>query len=134
MSEHDRNVSALPRVLKFHPVRTVPPKTLTADDIDFYNRNGYLAGLSVFTEEQIALRRRQFDAILERFLARGMDSYAIDRYHDRIGEIYDVAMHPKILDIVEDMVGPDIICWATHYFCKMPGDLKQVAWHQDCSY
>ena len=31
-------------------------------------------------------------------------------------------------------MGPDIICWATHYFCKMPHDAKAVPWHQDASY
>jgi ectoine hydroxylase-related dioxygenase (phytanoyl-CoA dioxygenase family) len=39
-----------------------------------------------------------------------------------------------ILDYVEDLVGPNIVCWGTHYFCKMPGDTKTVPWHQDAAY
>jgi ectoine hydroxylase-related dioxygenase (phytanoyl-CoA dioxygenase family) len=35
---------------------------------------------------------------------------------------------------VEDLLGPDLVCWATHFFCKLPGDDRGVAWHQDCSY
>ena len=43
-------------------------------------------------------------------------------------------MNPIILDHVEDLLGPEIICWATHYFCKDAGDPKIVPWHQDASY
>ena len=35
---------------------------------------------------------------------------------------------------VEDIVGPNIIAWGTHFFCKMPNDPKVVPWHQDASY
>jgi hypothetical protein len=34
---------------------------------------------------------------------------------------------------VEDLIGRDIICWGTHFFCKLPRDPKKVPWHQDAS-
>ena len=43
-------------------------------------------------------------------------------------------MNPRILALVEDLIGPDFVCWGTHYFCKMPHDPKAVPWHQDASY
>ncbi len=43
-------------------------------------------------------------------------------------------MDPRILDRVEDLIGPNLVCTMTHYFCKMPADPKQVSWHQDASY
>lgn len=134
MSEHDRAVSRLERELRFHPVGNPSPRTITAEQVARYNREGFLSGFRVFGVDEIAAHRMRFDGILAEFLRRGYDSYDIDRYHDRIAEIYDIARHPPILDIVEDLIGPDIVCWATHYFCKMPGDDKQVSWHQDCSY
>jgi ectoine hydroxylase-related dioxygenase (phytanoyl-CoA dioxygenase family) len=27
-----------------------------------------------------------------------------------------------------------VVGWGSHFFCKMPGDGKAVAWHQDASY
>jgi non-heme Fe2+,alpha-ketoglutarate-dependent halogenase len=35
---------------------------------------------------------------------------------------------------VEDLLGSHLICWGAHFFCKMPGDVRHVSWHQDASY
>lgn len=55
-------------------------------------------------------------------------------WHHLCGGIWDVAVEPRILDLVEDLIGPDLVCTMTHYFAKMPGDDKRVSWHQDASY
>ena len=55
-------------------------------------------------------------------------------YHNRCQGIWDLANHPKILDYVEDLIGPDIVCWTSHYFCKQPHDPRPVNWHQDATY
>ncbi len=134
MAEHDINVSKLARTLEFFPVRNEAPRALRRGEIDAFNREGCLGGFRVFGKEAAAENRRKFDRILDAFLSGGLNSYSIDRYQDRIRTIYDLATAPAILDIVEDLVGPDIVCWATHFFCKLPGDDKQVSWHQDASY
>ena len=46
----------------------------------------------------------------------------------------DVIRHPKILDMVEDLIGPDILCWTTHWFIKEAYSPKYVSWHQDNNY
>jgi non-haem Fe2+, alpha-ketoglutarate-dependent halogenase len=134
MSEHDVKVSQLERELRFFPVPTANSRKLTKEQLSFFNEQGYLSGFRVFNEEEVKQNRRKSDSLLERFIKEGKGSYAIDRYHDRFAAIYDLATAPSILDLVEDIVGPNIICWATHYFCKMPGDDMGVSWHQDCSY
>lgn len=134
MSEHDVKVSQLERELRFFPVPTANPGTLTTEQLCSYNEQGYLSGFKVFNDEEVKRNRVKSDALLERFIKEGKGSYAIDRYQDRFATIYDLATAPSILDIVEDIIGPNIICWATHYFCKMPGDDMGVSWHQDCSY
>jgi len=134
MSEYDLEVSKLPRELRFFPVSNAHPKKLTHEKIRFYNENGYLGGFRVFNERQTVDARARSDRLLDRFIREGKGSYAIDRYQDRFATIWDLATAPTILDYVEDLIGPNIVCWATHYFCKMPGDPKGVSWHQDCSY
>ena len=42
--------------------------------------------------------------------------------------------HPGILDAVESVIGPDIICWTTNYFIKEARDSSFVSWHQDSTY
>ena len=134
MSQHDLEVSKLDRVLRFFPVVNPKPKKLTWEQIRLFHEEGYLSGLRVFDDAGTERARERSDRLLDRFLREGKGSYAIDRYQDRFATIWDLATAPAILDYVEDLIGPAIVCWATHYFCKLPGDPKGVAWHQDCSY
>ena len=41
---------------------------------------------------------------------------------------------PKILDAVEDVIGPDILCWSTTFFTKEAHSPSFVSWHQDATY
>jgi hypothetical protein len=47
---------------------------------------------------------------------------------------FDFASDPDILDLLECVIGPDIILWGAHVFCKPAGDGKEVPWHQDGHY
>jgi len=42
--------------------------------------------------------------------------------------------HPKVLDAVEDAIGPDILCWTTNFFIKEANSPGFVSWHQDSTY
>lgn len=41
---------------------------------------------------------------------------------------------PEIIDMVEQLIGPDIILWGSMLFAKPPKDGKAVPWHQDGQY
>ena len=49
-------------------------------------------------------------------------------------DFLDLAMEPAILDLVEQLIGPDIILWGCHVFCKPAGDGLETPWHQDGQY
>ena len=42
--------------------------------------------------------------------------------------------HPRILDAVEDVIGPDILVWTSTFFIKEPQSPTFAAWHQDGTY
>jgi Phytanoyl-CoA dioxygenase (PhyH) len=46
----------------------------------------------------------------------------------------DLVSHPRLLDAVEDLIGPNILCWGSSFFQKEPGDKSFVSWHQDSTY
>ncbi|HEX4171254.1 MAG TPA: phytanoyl-CoA dioxygenase family protein, partial [Acetobacteraceae bacterium] len=46
----------------------------------------------------------------------------------------DLIRHPRILDAVEDIIGPDILCWGTSFFIKERRNPSYVSWHQDSTY
>ena len=41
---------------------------------------------------------------------------------------------PTIVDTVEDLIGPNILCWTTHWWIKEPHSQSFVSWHQDSQY
>ena len=122
------------RTMKFFPIRKDDPRTLSKEQIDHFNERGYISPINVFTNEEIGDHRAYFDDLMEKALAMGHDSYGINAWHLRIRGIYDLVVEPRILDCVQDLLGENLICWGTHYFCKMAGDTKRVSWHQDASY
>jgi ectoine hydroxylase-related dioxygenase (phytanoyl-CoA dioxygenase family) len=48
---------------------------------------------------------------------------------------YELATHPRVLDAVEDLLGPDLLIWATELFAKHPHNTAvSIGWHRDRSY
>ncbi len=41
---------------------------------------------------------------------------------------------PSVLDSVEALIGPDILCWSSGFFIKPPRSREHVGWHQDTRY
>ncbi len=127
-------IERLERDLRFHPSTTVDPQRLTLEQIGEFNRDGYLMPIRVFGDEEIAATRAYFDDLLTRVLAAGGSSYSISTAHLKHGRVYDLLTDPRIVDLVSDLLGPDIVAWGSHFFCKLPQDGQRVAWHQDASY
>ncbi len=128
------DLSKTQRDLRFHSTTTTDPKILIREQIAAFNRDGYLTGIQIFSDEEIADIRRYFDELLARTLAAGGDSYSISTAHLRFGRVYDILTDRRIVERVKDLLGEDVIAWGSHFFCKMPGDGKRVSWHQDSSY
>jgi len=130
----DSALASLPREFRFHPSPVAHPATLTAGQVEAFNREGYLRGIRIFAGDEIAEIRRYFDLLLERTLKEGGDSYSISTAHLRYGRVYDLLTERRIVACVKDLIGENAIGWGSHFFCKMPGDGKRVSWHQDSAY
>lgn len=134
MAQADSDLMAS-RDLSFVDVKHAP-RTLSSEQVEHYNARGYVKPFDIYNELEATENRAYFDWILAKMRAMddGRGTYAINGYHTRCRGIYEMATHPRILDLVEDIVGSDIVCWGTHFFCKVPHDPKAVPWHQDASY
>ena len=118
--------------LRFRPVDNAAPKRLSSGDIHHYNRLGFIQPFDVFAEGEIAEIRTYFDKAMAGLGPDG--AYGINCYQARLSGIYDIATDPRIIDLVADLVGPNVICWASAILSKAPGDPKRVPWHQDASF
>ena len=130
----ESELAAMERDLRFYPVENTQPRTLTTMQITDYNERGYIAPLDVYSPSEIEGIRTYFDDLLARVVAAGGDSYSISSAHLKYGPVYDILTEPRIVNMVADLFGEDVIAWGSHFFCKMPHDGKTVAWHQDASY
>ncbi len=120
------------RDLSFKPVVNPSPAKLTAEQIEQYNRVGYAAPFDAYSPDEIAELRTYFDTLMD---AMGPDgAFGINCYQARLSGIWDIATDPRLLDYVEDIIGPNIICWATAILSKPAGSKKYVPWHQDASF
>jgi non-heme Fe2+,alpha-ketoglutarate-dependent halogenase len=128
------DLAQMQRDLRFHPVTNPNPRQLTLDQIATFNHAGYLKPFRIFDTAEISDIRRYFDALLAKTLAEGGNSYSISTAHARHGRVYDILTHERIVRLVKDLLGENVIAWGSHFFCKMPRDGKTVSWHQDASY
>jgi hypothetical protein len=130
----EEELNRLARDLRFHPADPDAARTLSREQVEQFNRAGYIRPLRVFDAAEIAEIRGYFDRLLERTLAAGGDSYSISSAHLKHGRVYDLLTEPRIVAVIRDLLGENVIAWGAHFFCKMPHDGKRVAWHQDASY
>jgi len=115
--------------LSFRPVSNTSPRNFTKAQIEQFNRDGYITGVTLYEGE--ALQRLQ--SVFDRHKA-AMKSSGFESYHHKIADLYDIVTHPLLIDHLRDLIGPDIICLVSEYICKMPGTKKEVVWHQDSTY
>ena len=107
-------------------------KALTADSVRRYRDTGYLSPLPALSAAEAATLRSR----LETFEAgAGPLAGALrQKSHLLFPWLNDLIRHERILDAVEDVLGPDILCWGTSFFIKEPRNPAFVSWHQDSTY
>ena len=127
-------LAQLPRQIGFVPANNATLKTLTPEQVSRYNSLGYLMPFDGLDANEAMEIRAFFDGVLAAFMELGRSSYSINTAHLRFARIYQLVQHPRILDAVCDLLGPNVVCWGSHFFCKMPHDGKRVPWHQDSTY
>ncbi|MCE2468597.1 MAG: phytanoyl-CoA dioxygenase family protein [Caldilineaceae bacterium] len=122
------------RVKEFVPLGTDRPCYLSGAQIEDFNDKGYICPIDVYTPDEAEANRAYFDDLLAKALAKGWNSYGQAGWHIHCRGLHDFVTEERILGPVRDLLGPDLVCWTTHFFTKLPGDGKQVSWHQDASF
>jgi hypothetical protein len=106
---------------------------LRAEDVAKYRREGFLAPITVMPPAEMAVHLRGLQQLESERAGRLAPTHNI-KTHLLIPWAWDLVHDPRILDPVEDLLGPDILCWAAGFFDKRPGEPHHVTWHQDASY
>ncbi len=127
-------LETMDRDLSFHAASPQAAVTLTAQQVEAFNRDGHLMPLPLFDAGEIAVQSEFFEELVDEAREAGCDAYSLIDKHLTRRRAYDLMFDPRLVSRVVDLIGPDVVCWTTHYFCKMPHDDNAVAWHQDAYY
>jgi non-heme Fe2+,alpha-ketoglutarate-dependent halogenase len=90
--------------LGFRPAPERDGKRLRADQVAQYNTLGFVQPFDVFGPEEIGRIRAYFDRLMADLGEAG--HYGINCYQARMAGIWDIATDPRILDHVQDIIGP----------------------------
>jgi ectoine hydroxylase-related dioxygenase (phytanoyl-CoA dioxygenase family) len=122
---------------------------LSADQVDLYNLNGYLAGVRVLTEGQVETLRSDLAELMRSDYARDARFY---EYHLnessepgqmlfhalgawRISAAFHDLLFNRALTVpLQQLLGGPVRFWHDQLFVKPARDGGIVAWHQDYSY
>lgn len=106
---------------------------LSQAQIDAFRRDGFLAPVDVFSIEEA----RRWRADLERF-ERSLPPGPIPardrrKLHVRLPWARTLVEDPRLLDVMESLLGPDILVYTSTFFIKDANTDAITAWHQDAT-
>ncbi|CAN5709869.1 N/A [soil metagenome] len=107
---------------------------LSQAEIDAFHRDGYYAPVDVFPAEEARAWRADLETF-ERTLPPGPVSAGDRRkLHVRLPWARDLVEDPRLLDVMEQLLGPDLLVFTSTFFIKEPNTDAITAWHQDATY
>lgn len=108
-------------------------KALSEDQVNEYHRDGFFAPIPCLSADETAMFRTKFEAYEAAHegwyeMSKGQKLYLLQTW------ARDLGCHPKILDAVEDVMGPNLMVWGLSLFVKDAQSPSYVSWHQDSTY
>lgn len=95
-----------------------------------YEQDGYVTQIPFLTSDEAATHRQRLEQAEADFGSLHYRSKA----HTILTSAYELATLPSVLDVVEKLIGPNILLYNTTYIIKEPQTPSFVSWHQDLTY
>ena len=107
-------------------------KRLTQAEIDCFHEHGFLPGIDVFSAEECDVFRYGVEAF-EQARPEAVD-WAFDIKANLLFDwVYALSCAPRLLDAIEDLIGPDVLLTNSIFRIKEPGSGTFYGWHQDAA-
>ena len=106
---------------------------LTQAQVEAYKRDGYHFPVDILSPAEVAEYRRKLEEY-EATAGGPIQGNLRHKPHLLLTWANELIRHPKILDAVESIYGPDLLCWSTSFFIKEAANAGFVSWHQDSTY
>ena len=105
-------------------------KALTNGQVKQFEEDGFLFPYDVYTPEEAAVLYEYY-AKLEETLGEEPQKRFRIKAQLPFPWLCDVVRHPRLLDAVEELIGPNILCWGAAFFTKNAHDPRFISWHTD---
>jgi len=105
---------------------------LSEAEVRQYREQGYLFPIPVMSPAEAAALRGRLEAY--EAASGPLAGKLRHKPHLLFTWLNELIHHKAILDAVEDVIGPDILCWGTSFFIKEAQTTSFVSWHQDSTY
>lgn len=109
------------------------PKMLSGPQVEKYHRDGYVHPFRVVSTAEAAKIRQRIEDF-EASMGDEAQKFLAFKAHMPFKILTDLVRHPRILDAVEDLLGPNLLCWGSSFFQKNAHDPRYISWHQDSYY
>lgn len=113
---------------------TKEPKVLTRQQVEHFARDGYHFPVRAMSAEEAIGYRGKLEGVETQIGKSVMKTNIKNKPHLLFTWADDLVRHPKILDAVEDILGPNLLCWSSSLFIKDAHDPSYISWHQDSTY
>ena len=108
-------------------------KILSDPQVDQFHKNGFLSAFPVLSVDQAMQHRANLESF-ETENGGTLKGSLRFKNHLLFKWLSDLIRSPRILDTVEDIIGPDILVWSTDWWIKEANSPQFVSWHQDSQY
>jgi hypothetical protein len=115
-----------------------PGWRLSSADMRTYREEGLVRPALAFSPSELSDLRTLLDATLAATTDKRPESIVCphiaamnDLSPDLANNWLQLCTLPRLLDLVEQAIGPDIVLWGSQIFCKPAGTGMAVPWHQD---
>ncbi len=109
-------------------------KKLSSTEVGHYRTEGYLLWHhQVFGGSKLARLRTLFEEKIAN-LREGERPEQMDVPHFVDTRLFEWLFAVEVLDLVEDVIGPDIDLYSSHLIAKPAGGSMRVPWHEDSAY
>jgi len=120
--------------LQFYPVQNSDPASFTTAQIEQFNHQGFIDPIPLFENDALAdlqayVRHHEVDLRRMKEEANGFISL-----HHCVPALYDLVGSGRTVAHLQDLVGPNVICFISDLINKPPGQTQGGSFHQDATF
>src|SRR3954470_11917849 len=107
-------------------------KALTQQQVEQYWRDGFVPKIRVMSRADAERARGQLEDY-EKRTGAPLRGNLRHKAHLLFPFLADIVRRDVLLDAIEDLYGPDLLCWTSNFFIKEANHPALVSWHQEAT-